>query len=86
MGDEKVLVHNCGGSCILSILGSRYRSGFDRAVAQAVSRWLRAAAARVCVRPEHVGFVVDKAARGAGFLRVLLFPLQIIIPPISPTS
>jgi hypothetical protein len=35
----------------------------------------------------HVGFVVDKVALGAGFLRVLLrFPLPIFIPPISPQS
>jgi hypothetical protein len=30
---------------------------------------------------QHVGFVVDKAALGVGFLRLLPFPLPIIIPP-----
>jgi hypothetical protein len=46
----------------------------DRAVVQAVSRWLPTAAARV-----PVGVVVDKAALGGtGFLRVLRFPLPII--------
>jgi hypothetical protein len=34
------------------------------AIVQAVSRWLPTAAARVRVRAEHVGFVVDKAALG----------------------
>jgi hypothetical protein len=32
----------------------------------------------------HVGFSVDKLALGAGFLRILLFPLPIIIPQNSP--
>jgi hypothetical protein len=56
------------------------------AVAQAVSRWLPTAAACVRGRSGHMGFVVDKAGSGAGFLRVLRFPLPIIIPPISPSS
>jgi hypothetical protein len=34
----------------------------------------------------HVGFVVDKVELGAGFLRVLRFPLPIFIPTISPQS
>jgi hypothetical protein len=36
----------------------------DRAVAQAVSRWLPTAAVRVRVRAEHVVLVVDKVALG----------------------
>jgi hypothetical protein len=56
------------------------------AVAQAVSRWLPTAAARVRVRAEHVGFVVDIKGTGTGFLQVLRFPLSIIIPPVSPSS
>jgi hypothetical protein len=43
------------------------------AVAQAVSRLLRTAAARVRVRVEYVGFVVDKAALVQVFSRVLRF-------------
>jgi hypothetical protein len=35
-----------------------------RAIAQAVSRWIPTAAARIRDRAEHVGFVVDKAALG----------------------
>jgi hypothetical protein len=34
------------------------------AIAQAVSRWLPTAAARVRARSGHVGFVVDKVALG----------------------
>jgi hypothetical protein len=47
------------------------------AVAQAVSRWLPTAAARVCG---------GQSGTGAGFLRVFRFLLAIIIPPISPSS
>jgi ribosomal protein S14 len=52
-----------------------------RAVAQVVSRWLPTAAARVRVRAacEVCG---GQSGTGAGFLRVLRFPLP-IIPPIS---
>jgi hypothetical protein len=34
----------------------------------------------------HVGFVVDKVALGAGFLRVLRLSLAIYIPAIAPQS
>jgi hypothetical protein len=57
-----------------------------RAVAQAVSRWLPTAAARVRVRAEYVGFVVDKAALEQVFSGYFGFPPPIIIPPISPSS
>jgi hypothetical protein len=46
-----------------------------RAIAQAVSRWLPTAAARV--RSQVSG-------TRAGFLRVLRFPLPILIPPTAP--
>jgi hypothetical protein len=48
-----------------------------RAIAQAVSRWLPTAAARVRG---------GQSGAGAGFLRVLWFPLPIFIPPNSPSS
>jgi hypothetical protein len=47
-----------------------------RAIAQAVSRWLPTAAARVRVRAEHVGFVVDKAELGLVFSEQFGFPRQ----------
>jgi hypothetical protein len=58
---------------------------FGRAVAQAVSRWLPTAAARVHVRAA-CGVCGGQGDTGAGFLRVLRFSLSMIIPPISPSS
>jgi hypothetical protein len=46
------------------------------AAAQVVNRWLPAAAARVRVRAEHVGFVVDKAALGQVFSEYFGLPCQ----------
>jgi hypothetical protein len=54
--------------------------GAGRAVAQAVIRWLPTAAARVAC-----GVCGGQSGIGAGFLRVLRFPLP-IIPPVSPSS
>jgi hypothetical protein len=36
--------------------------------------------------PGHVGFCGGQSGAGAGFLRVLRFPLPIFIPPIAPQS
>jgi hypothetical protein len=55
-----------------------------RAVAEAVSRWLPTAAAWVRFRAA-CGVCGGQSGTGAGFLRVLRFPLP-IIPPISPSS
>jgi hypothetical protein len=52
-----------------------------RAIAEAVSRWLPIAAARVQTRVWSSG----QSGAGAGFLRVLRFPL-LFIPPNSPSS
>jgi hypothetical protein len=50
----------------------------------AVRRWLPTAAARVRVRAA-CGICGGQSDTGAGFLRILGFPLP-IIPPISPIS
>jgi hypothetical protein len=51
------------------------------AIAQAVSRWLPTAAARVRSRVWSSGICGGQSGAGAGFLRVLRFPLPIFIPP-----
>jgi hypothetical protein len=57
-----------------------------RAIAQAVSRWLPTAAARVRSRVWSSGICGGQSGAGAGFLRVLRFPLPIFMPPNSPSS
>jgi hypothetical protein len=59
---------------------------YGRAIAQVVSRWLPTAAARVRARVWSSGICGGQNGAGAGFLRVLRFPLPIIIPPIAPQS
>jgi hypothetical protein len=49
--------------------------------AQAVSRWLLTAAARVQTQVYPCGICGGQSGAGAGFLRVLRFPLPIFIPP-----
>jgi hypothetical protein len=57
------------------------------AIAQAVSRWLPTAAARVRSRIWSSGICGGQSGAGAGFLQVLRFPLPIFIPPKnSPSS
>jgi hypothetical protein len=57
-----------------------------RALAQAVSRRLPTAAARIRARVWSSGICGEQSGAGAGFLRVLRFPLPIFIPPIAPQS
>jgi hypothetical protein len=54
----------------------RYYGGIGRVIAEAVSRWLPAAAARVRVRVWQVGFVVDKVASEQVFSEYFGFPYQ----------
>jgi hypothetical protein len=56
-----------------------------RAIAEAVSRWLPTAAARVQSRVWSCGICGGRSGAEAGFLRVLRFPLT-FIPPNSPSS
>jgi hypothetical protein len=59
--------------------------GIGRDVAQAASRWLPTTAARVRVR-EACGVCGGHSGTGAGFLRVLRFPLSIIPPNFPPSQ
>jgi hypothetical protein len=58
----------------------------DRAIAQVVSRWLPTVAARVRAWVWSSGICGGQSGAGAGFLRVLRFPLSNFIPPIAPQS
>jgi hypothetical protein len=57
-----------------------------RAIAQAVNRQLPTAAAWVRARIRSCGICGEQSGTGAGFLRVLWFPLPIRIPPIASQS
>jgi hypothetical protein len=57
-----------------------------RAIAQAVSRWLSTAACRARARVWSCGICDGQSGAGAGFLRVLRFPLPIFTPPVAPES
>jgi hypothetical protein len=57
-----------------------------RAIAQAVSRWLPTATARVRAQVWSCGICSGHNGTGAGFLHVLRFPLPNFIPPSVPQS
>jgi hypothetical protein len=67
-------------------VGCRLNLILDRAIAQAVSRWLPTATARVRARVRSCRICGGQSGAGARFLRALRFPLPIFIPPISPQS
>jgi hypothetical protein len=56
------------------------------AIAQGVSSWLPTAAVRVRAQVRLCEICGDQSGTGAGFLRVLQFPLPILIPPNAPYS
>jgi hypothetical protein len=64
------------------IYGPQVSGMAGRAIAEAVSRWLPTAAARVQSRVWSSGICGGQSGVRAGFLRVLRFPLP-FIPPIS---
>jgi hypothetical protein len=61
-----------------------YLSRNGRAIAEAISRWLPTAAARVRSQVRSCGICGGQSGAGAGFLRVLRFTLPILIPPTTP--
>jgi hypothetical protein len=63
-----------------------FKCSGGRTIAQAVSRRLPTAAARVRARVWSCGICGGQSGAGAGFLRVLRFPLPIRIPPVAPQS
>jgi hypothetical protein len=56
------------------------------AIAQTVSRWLPTAPALVRARVWSSGIYGGQSGAGAGFLRVVRFPMSIFIPQNSPSS
>jgi hypothetical protein len=64
----------------------RYISGpGGRAIAHAISRRLPTAAAWVRPQVRSCGIRGGRSGIGAGFLRVLRFPLPVLIPPTAGT-
>jgi hypothetical protein len=59
-------------------------ANFGRAIAEAVSRWLPTAAARVQSWVWSSGISGGQSRAGAGFLRVLRFPLPFIHQILHP--
>jgi hypothetical protein len=80
------IVHIFRSSVITKFIMSPYMFRKGRAIAQAVSRWLPIAAARVRSEVRSCGICDGQSGTGAGFLRVLRFPLPILIPPTAPQS
>jgi hypothetical protein len=69
-------------------LNKRYvtLSTVGSALAQAVIRRLPTAATRVRAQVGSCAICDGQSGAGAGFLRVLRFPLPILIPPTAPHS
>jgi hypothetical protein len=81
---EKLKINTMGDKLINKRI-KQYDHKLGHVIAQAVSRWLPTAVARVRIRAA-CGVSGGQSSTGAGFLQVFRFPLPIIIPPISPSS
>jgi hypothetical protein len=66
---------SCEIHAVICFLHARNMSAWGRAIAQAVSCWLLTAAVQGSRLGRHVGFCGGQSGTGAGFLRVLWFPL-----------
>jgi hypothetical protein len=78
---EKLSVASLENCCLGKL---RHRQG--RAISQAVSRRLSTAAVRVRAQVRSCGICGGQSGTGAGFLRVLQFPMPILILPTAPYS
>jgi hypothetical protein len=84
-----ILLHQLLALAALSPNGALDRSlgvALGRVIAQAVNRWLPNAEGRVRAQVRPCGTCGGQSGIGAGFLRVLLFPMPILIPPTAPYS
>jgi hypothetical protein len=87
IGKEKL--EGCGGKRSwpdFKLYPDIYLRKCGRAIAQAVSHWLPTAAARVRAWVWSCGICGLQSGAGAGFLRILRFPLPMFFPPIAPQS
>jgi hypothetical protein len=85
------LYPEAGSSMLLRYVGTYIPDNMSypdngRAIAQVVSRRLPTAAALVRAHVRSCGICGGESGTAAGFLRVLRFPLQILIPPTAPHS
>jgi hypothetical protein len=71
---------------IISMYKFEPRDFHGYAIAQAVFRRLPTTAARVRAQVKSCGICGGQSGNGAGFLRVLRFPLPILIPLTAPHS